>query len=153
MAGQAMYVPPTYAQLVEFWNAGHQPPPPPAQAIAGELLWATPEEAANYEAPRGKAVVLFIKGSTEAHIKSHNERTGEPTTIIIDYTERPQVDNSPYATKEQLLALDGKMNVVVAAGLHFRKAQFLALDEKMNKILTFLSGQPQQEGNDDGKQP
>lgn len=117
MAGQPVFFgTPNYNQLVDFWNAGHPTNQNQQQsAVAGELLWATPEQAAAYEAPPGKPVVLFIRGTKEAHVKSHDSRTGQPTTVILDYTERAPIDNSPYATKEQVEGLRADFQALIAA--------------------------------------
>ena len=102
---------PTFQELVDYWNAGHQgqtgKPP-----VDGALLWATAEQAAAYEPPQGTPVVLFIQGTNEIHVKSR-DNLGAPRTTILDYKERPVEDNSPYATKQQLAQLQESVQAIL----------------------------------------
>ena len=120
MAGNypGSYRVPTYNDLVNFWNQGHQPPmnqPQNASApLEGNVLWADRDFVDNF-VPSGKEpVAFFINGATEIHIKSF-DKMGQPITTIFDYKIRQQNPGNVYATQEDIIRIDSKLDALINA--------------------------------------
>ena len=115
MPGNNGYVMPSYNDLVNFWNQGHQPQQNQTQMLpAGTMLWADLDQAAKFQ-PMGKEpIALFINGRSEIHVKSY-DKMGQPITTILDYKERPQNPQNVFATQQDILQLNSRLDALIAA--------------------------------------
>ena len=126
---------PTMPQMAD--NQGYVPqyqPQMPTNAApiaqpANDMIWVLNEnEATSFPVAMNNSVVLWDKSNPTIYVKSVNAQ-GIPSMRILDFTERnaapvQTAEKSPtehvctcgdkYATKEQLNALEGKINDILA---------------------------------------
>lgn len=117
MAANGNYVMPSYQDLVNFWNQGHQPQnqqTAPQLLPAGAMLWADPEQAGKFMPSGKEPIALFINGKTEIHVKSY-DKMGQPITTILDYKERPQDPQSVFATQQDVMQISAKLDALINA--------------------------------------
>ena len=122
---------PTMPTMAENQNQFAQPYQTPMQAQAittpptNDMIWVLNEnEATSYPVAYNNSVVLWDKNNPTIYIKSVNSQ-GVPSMRILDFTERTETDSKTpvehvcqcgdkFATKEQLNALQGKFDNVMA---------------------------------------
>ena len=113
-------------QYVPQYQATIQAPPPQP---TNDMIWVLGQtEAESYLVAPNNSVVLWDKNNPTIYIKSVNAQ-GMPSMRVLDFTERntepsKSAENSPtehkctcgdkFATKEQLNALQGKINDILA---------------------------------------
>ena len=128
---------PTMPQMVDNQNQFAQPyqpmqtnpaPMPIQTQQTNDMIWVLNEnEATSYPVAPNNSVVLWDKSNPTIYIKSVNAQ-GMPSMRILDFTERNintsnSQENAPkthectcgdkYATKEQINALEGKINDIL----------------------------------------
>ena len=124
---------PTMPQMADNQNQFAQPyqapmqtnPAPMQTQPTNDMLWVLNEnEASSYPVAPNNSVVLWDKNNKTFYIKTANAQ-GIPSMQIYDFIERVQTpSNSPtehictcgdkFATKEQINALEGKINDILA---------------------------------------
>ena len=122
---------PTMPTMAENQNQFAQPYQAPMQAQAittpptNDMVWVLNEnEATSYPVAYNNSVVLWDKNNPTIYIKSVNSQ-GVPSMRILDFTERAETGSKTpkehtcqcgdkFATKEQLDALQGKFDNVMA---------------------------------------
>lgn len=58
-------------------------------AVTGAIAWVTEQQAVDYVPSAGPAVALWLRDKPVIYLKSL-DNMGKPTTVILDYQERPQ---------------------------------------------------------------
>ena len=117
---------PTMTQMADNQNQFAQTyqQPMQTQPINDMIFVLNENEASAYPVAPNNSVVLLDKNNTTFYIKMANAQ-GVPSMQIYDFKERVQThENAPkthectcgdkYATKEQLNALEGKINDILA---------------------------------------
>jgi hypothetical protein len=127
---------PTMPQMADNQNQFAQPYQTPMQTNyapisqpTNDMLWVLNEsEATAYPVAPNNSVVLWDKSNPTIYVKSVNA-SGMPSMRVLDFTERnaeppKSPENAPktrectcgdkFATKEQISALEGKINDIMA---------------------------------------
>lgn len=115
-------------QFVQPYQAPMQTNPSPMQPT-NDMIWVLNEsEATSYPVAINNSVVLWDKNNPTIYIKSMNAQ-GVPSMRVLDFTERnDNTQNMPvnaskthqctcgdkFATKEQINALEGKIDDIAA---------------------------------------
>ena len=135
---------PTMPQMADNQNQFAQPYQAPMQTNfapttqpTNDMIWVLNEsEATSYPVAINNSVVLWDKSNPTIYIKSMNGQ-GVPSMRVLDFKERntepsKSFENSPtehvckcgdkFATKEQLNALEGKIDDITAKYEEFSKS-------------------------------
>ena len=115
-------------QFAQPYQAPMQTNFAPTTQPTNDMLWVLNEnEASSYPVAQNNSVVLWDKNNPTIYIKSMNSQ-GIPSMRILDFTERNintsnSQENAPkthecicgdkFATKEQINALEGKINDIL----------------------------------------
>ena len=135
---------PSYQQPMQT-----NPTPMPMQIQqTNDMIWVLNEnEATSYPVAPNNSVVLWDKSNPTIYIKSVNAQ-GMPSMRILDFTERNinisnSQENAPkkhectcgdkYATKEQINALEGKINDILAMYKELKDKQTTKITKSAKK--------------------